>query len=106
ARAIGAGGASEERIDSGTVTVLTGPTGEAYRSVFSEEVEVRRRHVYASALDRLAVDRRPGLQRSRAIENRGQHAGAGGKDVQHHEDRSGKLGWETLDQLAERLHAT
>jgi hypothetical protein len=97
--------AAEKRVDGRAVAVLFRPGVEPHDIVFDEEMASRRGHVDAARCRRGAVLGVLGLERSGPAEDRRQDARSRRRDVEHDEDRGGKVIGQVVDEPGERFDA-
>jgi hypothetical protein len=80
------GGGPKQRIDCRPMTVLFGTTGQPGLSVGEVQVTIRRGDIYPAGLNGLAIDGMTSRKWSGPVQNTGQGAGNGPREVDHYED--------------------
>src|SRR4051812_17044513 len=80
------------------MTVLLRRNPETYPPVLDAQMSVRPGDVDGAGDDGVAITSSPNLERRGPTQDLREHAGAGRRQVEHHEDRSGQIPGELLDQ--------
>jgi hypothetical protein len=80
------GGGPKQRIDCRTMTILLGTTGQSGLTVYQVQVTIRRGYIDPAGLNGLAINGMNSGEWTGPVQDAGQGAGNGPREVDHNEN--------------------